>query len=129
MRVLIGGLAVALGISTAAGAQPETLNLQMDGAALALRLKAQVPQARLDLESCYRANVLRLGVANVESADTLLLGVAAICRANLDRLAVLYVPEIQGVRKVEALVAADRRKAEEMAVAALLEARAAKGAN
>lgn len=102
----------------------ELPNSQMDGAALGRRLNEEAPTAIANLNECYRANVLRLGASNSETADTLLRGVRSICQPFEDRLTVLFVPEIQGRQYVAGRVAGFRSEAEDKAITALLEARA-----
>jgi hypothetical protein len=99
---------------------------QMDGAALARRMTAEVPGARSALNDCYQSNVLRLGSANTETAETLLKGMRTICATQRARLHELYVPDIQGQAVVDRVVAIDTDNAESVAIAALLEARAAR---
>ena len=105
--------------------QSNLTNDQMDGAALARRMMAEAPKAKAELSECYRSNVLRLGAGNTETADTLLRGVRSICEPLEARLTNLYVPEIQGKIVVARQVTLDRRQAEDKAVTALLEQRAA----
>jgi len=106
-------------------AQADIPNSQLDGAILARRMKEAVPKAKAELQQCYRNNAIRLGVGNVETADTLLRGIRSICEPIEAKLTNLYVPEIQGRSAVANLVARDRRDPEDKAVAALLEERAA----
>lgn len=97
---------------------------KLDGAALARRMVAEVPGERIALQQCYRDNVLRLGASSIEGADTLLRGMRVICGSHRARLRELYAPEAQGNAVVDRAVAGDVLEAEDIAVAALLEARA-----
>lgn len=77
--------------------------------------------------SCLTEQTVRLGSGNSESADTILRAVAVSCQSSEDALRSVYSEAPLSRLDIERLMTRDRTQGEEAGVAALLEARAARG--
>lgn len=89
-----------------------------------VKLANDIPRLQNEWKACIAAKTVELGKDNSEGADTILKGVAAVCRPKEDELRAAYALSPLGSSRAENLMVRDRKLGEEAGIAALLQVRA-----